>query len=341
MIKRIILLSILFFTILSATGLSTKGQYAKGEKVFIAFKDMKELNQDWIGIYHQGSTNAWSNVVKWAWTNDVTDGEVTIKGLVPGKYEARAFYNNSFSLEATTKFEVVEVNDNLNIKELTPIYRNNKLLLIHIHKILGDKEIKSNPKDWVGLYKKSDSNDWSNVIKWTWVKDFTPVHLDGLRFSFGTVDLASGEYEFRYFLNNSFKTFKSKSFTYKKYDPGLKQISSYYESKSKKVKISLRGRVFDTLSELPIANPEDWVGIYKKSASNAWSNVLGWAFVRDFEEDFKCQAFDKYGTCVGRRPSSLDYTVNNLKLNRNEKYEVRYFLNNSFITYKSEDITFQ
>ena len=74
--------------------------------------------------------------------------------------------------------------------------------------------INHKPKDWVGLYKKGKSNDWGNVIKWTWANAYVPNNddEDGPTLSFGQVNLADGEYEVRYFLKNSFTTYMSADF---------------------------------------------------------------------------------------------------------------------------------
>ncbi len=73
---------------------------------------------DWIGIYPKGSSNDWDNVVSWTYTNGTKQadkdgmitGVVTLEGIAIGEYEARLFYNNSYTLEGTIPFTIVKEN---------------------------------------------------------------------------------------------------------------------------------------------------------------------------------------------------------------------------------------
>jgi len=89
-----------------ATVRTDKTEYTTEENIIVNFSDMRAKHQDWIGIYPKGSSNAWKNVVLWHWTDDTTNGQITFNALPAGEYEVRAFYNNSFTLEAKKLFTI-------------------------------------------------------------------------------------------------------------------------------------------------------------------------------------------------------------------------------------------
>ena len=74
--------------------------------VTVNYQNMIKQNKDWIGIYPLYSNNSWSNVIAWKWTGDKNSGTKTFHNLPTGNYEARAFYNNSFKVEAREEFSV-------------------------------------------------------------------------------------------------------------------------------------------------------------------------------------------------------------------------------------------
>jgi hypothetical protein len=319
MIRKVILLSILFLNILYGATLETKAQHLRGENVIINFNDMTGQNQDWIGIYPRESSNSWNNVLKWAWTKDTLNGQVSIKDLPIGRYEARAFYNNNFQLKARQTFNVVEiVNNDINLDRLGPYFLKGNLQVQLMVKRLAP--INHKPKDWVGLYKKDASNSWSNVIKWTWAKDYVISEdtRSGPNISFGKVNLEAGEYEVRYFLNNSFTTYRAEAFTVGNDDVKLRRLEISFFNRIVNV------RFIATIWEEGIhPNPKDWVGIYKKDTSNSWDNVIQWGWVKDRLNQ-------------GIPPEYLSF--NNLPAG---EYEARYFLNNSFKTYMTADFKVQ
>jgi len=114
-----------------------------------------------------------------------------------------------------------------------------------------------NPTDWVGIYKVGDSNEWSNVKLWVWAKDFKLVEdaYGNYSYHFTNITLPSGEYEARYFLNNTFTTkFKSQPFMvasdeiHGDYNP--KKNSLYMEVRD--IQIQKIGLVFIKLMTLMI-----------------------------------------------------------------------------------------
>jgi len=110
--KKLILSTFLLTSMMqilfAATITTNKTTYTTNETVQIHFDDMVAKNNDWIGIYPEGTNNAWKNVLVWRITGDKTAGDLTFANaaLPSGAYEVRAFYNNSYDTEATTRFKV-------------------------------------------------------------------------------------------------------------------------------------------------------------------------------------------------------------------------------------------
>jgi len=88
------------------TKVTIKSNYGSNENVTVHFTGMK-AHKDWIGIYPVGKSNAWSNVIQWAWTDDIKKGSHIFKNLPIGYYEARVFFDNSFHDEAKERFTIV------------------------------------------------------------------------------------------------------------------------------------------------------------------------------------------------------------------------------------------
>lgn len=147
--------------------------------------------------------------------------------------------------------------------------------------------------DWLGVYKKSDNNDWENVRAWSW----SDGQANGA-ISLAYENLPQGDYEVRAFFNNSFDLEKAVSFT--------------VESG---VQLTLDNQVYPTSGTLHVSytgmlgGSADWLGIYKKGDNNDWGNVKAWSW--------------SDGQVNGA--VSLDYV--NLPAGQ---YELRVFFNNSF-----------
>jgi len=85
---------------------TNKATYATNEHIIVNFSNMTAKNNDWVAIYSEGANNTWGNVIAWKWTNDTANGNLNFNALPVGAYEVRAFYNNSYNLEASKKFKV-------------------------------------------------------------------------------------------------------------------------------------------------------------------------------------------------------------------------------------------
>ncbi len=198
--NKIIALLTLFVISVFATGgsieasiVTSKTVYEVDEKIEVTVNDMLGDGEDWIGIYPLGSSNDWGNVLSWSWTNGIKEGTLSLSGLQAGEYEVRAFFSNSFNLEASVE---ISVNKEPQIQEAqisTSKYSYNagESIKVTVNDMLGNGE------DWVGIYPFGSSNDWGNVLSWSWTNGIKEgsLNLSGLQ---------AGEYEVRAFFSNSF-----------------------------------------------------------------------------------------------------------------------------------------
>ncbi len=105
--KALVLGSLLTLNYLTAATVNTdKPKYTTTDTITINFKEMDNHHKDWIGIYPKESSNTWKNLLKWGWTENKSEGILRFKNLPAGEYEARAFYNNSYNVEARKDFVV-------------------------------------------------------------------------------------------------------------------------------------------------------------------------------------------------------------------------------------------
>ena len=178
-----------------------KTKYSTSDTITVKFKNMTNQNQDWIAIYPVKANNAWKNVIDWAWTDDKISGDLTFDSLPTGKYEIRAFYDNSYKMEAKVAFEVISQS-----KNIVKMTLNNTKLSLELDYTDSNYNLPLDSKDWIGIYKKEDSVSWKNVLKWKWIRDIENYSSGDANFKYKSFkkNLAPGKYEARFFKNNSF-----------------------------------------------------------------------------------------------------------------------------------------
>ncbi len=202
-IQKIFILMLFLSTLTIATTITTwKTDYSIGENIWIELHDKPNNNEDWVGIYPVGSSNDWENVVQWRWareTSDATDPGDWYKftNLEEGNYEARFFLNNTFVTEASVPFSVVS-SATPNIKTWKTNYSTGEDVWIEL------ENKPNNNEDWVGIYPVGSSNDWGNVVQWRWARETSDATDPGDWYKFE--NLPDGNYEARFFLNNTFVT---------------------------------------------------------------------------------------------------------------------------------------
>jgi hypothetical protein len=182
---------------------TNKDTYNENEKIQVKLKDMLGHPQDWVAIYPKGSNNDWGNIIDWSWTKGKVDTSITFNGLNAGAYDVRAFYKNSFNVEASHSFIVKNAQ-----QKPARIYMHNYLttnqnIRVEFRNFSGDEQ------DWIAIYKKGTSNDWGNVIAWKWTNGAMEGHLTFPK-------LPEGDYEVRGFFDNSYDLEVKHSFFVKK-----------------------------------------------------------------------------------------------------------------------------
>ena len=81
---------------------TTQATYSASDTVVVSYTSLGG-SQDWIAVALAGSPD--TAYVQYVYTTSA-DGQVSFTGLAPGSYEARAYKNDSFTVEDRTTFEV-------------------------------------------------------------------------------------------------------------------------------------------------------------------------------------------------------------------------------------------
>ena len=196
---------------------TTKSNYLPNEEVVVNFTHMLGDVEDWIGIYPKGSSNAWGNVVAWKFTNGVIDGNMSFPNLAEGNYSVRAFFKNSFTLEANSSFSIQDepVPNGVTLSLNKNVYAQNELVYVTYDHMQG------NTLDWLGIYPAGSSYHFENVIE----QQYTGGNISGemalggypkgevFRGYTAMPGLAVGDYEIRAFFNDTLHAEKVASFS--------------------------------------------------------------------------------------------------------------------------------
>jgi hypothetical protein len=309
-IKIIFMLLVLFYTnSLTAGSLIAPSGYYGYRTIVLSVKDLDGNNGDWIGIYPKGTSNDWANVKSWTYTNGtksmnkngIKNGTIELSGVKAGEYVARLFFNNSYTLE--DKIPLVVLSGSPHIVASKNDFALGESIDINF------ENLPTNNGDWIGIYQKNSSDEWKNVILWSYTNGTYSMDDKGKsKGSLSFNSLEAGEYEARFFFKNSYNLGTKCSFSVEKEILDQPIIEMSKESYKSKEKIQV------TLSNLE-GNNDDWVGIYPKGSSNDWGNVVSWSFTNG------TQSKDKEGVING----TLDlYGV------KAGEYEARLFFNNSY-----------
>ena len=256
---KIIFILTLFVSMLNATTLQTvKNIYTPQENIVITVDGMQGSDTDWIGIYPVDANNDWGNIVRWGWTGGIVNGDVELAGIPEGEYEARAFFENSFNLEATIAFSV-EGNAN------APTVTTNKESYVEDEQMtVNFSGMSANAGDWIGLYSVNAPNDWDNLLAWK----YTNGSADG-SVSFNK-NLPAGNYSARAFFNDSYNLEASHDFSVENGADGVTlTLNKNTYADNELVYVN-----FDNMQ----GNNTDWIGIYPADASYEFANVIDWVY---------------------------------------------------------------
>jgi hypothetical protein len=82
----------------------SKSTYAANEPIVVSYAGLPGNAKDWIGLFKAGASN--TQYGQWFYTNGAKSGTMTFNGLVAGSYEARLFYNDSYTSQYVVSFYV-------------------------------------------------------------------------------------------------------------------------------------------------------------------------------------------------------------------------------------------
>jgi len=241
---------------------------------FISFSSTVKP-KTWIGLYKKGTSNEWANVLAWGWVKNAQTRISNISHFAEGDYEARLFFNNSYTTEASLDFHVGKSPGNqeahlINVKR-SP---QQKTFQLPVKRTRNTKR-----NDWVGVFKKGLSHTRGNLLAWSYVKkndsyiQINTVNAKGL---------SRGLYDLVYFTSNSYQedgptavlTVQANichgGFRNPNLNTSVLQIDNYDSFKQSK----------------------DWVAIFENDAEPIRANILYWAYVKDGEIKYE----DKYRT---------------------------------------------
>ena len=134
-------------------------------------------------------------------------------------------------------------------------YTTEENLSVNVTNMFGDV------KDWIAIYPKNSSNDWENVIHWSWTGGFINGSM-----TFDTLPV--GEYEARVFFENSYNLEVQYAFTVLGSEVSISTDKNQY-SVDEEIKVD-----FEQMS----GDSQDWIAIYPKGSSNDWENVIDWEY---------------------------------------------------------------
>jgi hypothetical protein len=179
------------------TELSVKQYHVENysNSIFLSFKNMGHNPTDWIGLYPINSNNEWKNVKAWRWIKNMENNSVLLdfpKNIASGEYEIRAFFNNSFEVEAKSNPIFITSNSEIEITTSQTKYSKNEPIKVNF------KDDSNKEKNWIGIYKAGTQTLFENNLAWQWTENKKEGQL-----IFN--DLPVGEYDVRAFFSNSYK----------------------------------------------------------------------------------------------------------------------------------------
>jgi len=259
--KKLIFILLFWVSLLNGATLQTdKEVYTPQEQIELTFFGMSGNVNDWIAVYPAGSSTAWGNVITYHYTNGLVFDTEIWQPLPIGDYEMRAFFNNSFDIEASYAFSVEENVEEATITTNKDTYLPDEIITVDYANMSGSVS------DWIAIYPAGSSTAWGNVI--------TYHYTDGLISDTETWQpLPIGDYEIRAFFNNAFEIEASYAF-------------SVEEAIVDEVQLTLNKNVY-AQNELLYVNYEnmpgnntDWIGIYPAGADYEFENVIDWKYTK-------------------------------------------------------------
>ena len=257
------------------------------------------ITNDWIGLYHTSASDR--SYISWKYI-DAKQGSIQFVLPEHGTYEFRYFPNNGYSLADTSS--KITVSDN----EPDPVVDEPNYTLTTNKKsyqrgdtveVTWNTTAAANSRDWIGLYNTGDGDQ--RYLQWQYV--------DGKNGSFDFTIDRSGEYEFRYFLNNGYELVStSDEFTVDDPDtefPLDNGNNDSYSLTTEKTQYKI-GETAEVTWAVPTGESfkNNWIGLYRPGTSD--TQYLDYEYV-DRQSDSEVFPLNSAGT-----------------------FEFRFFTNNSY-----------
>ena len=250
-------------------------------------------SKTWVGIYRDGDSRNWENVIDWAWVkSDGSVPDIDLSHYSKGNYIVRLFFHNSYAVEDTNSFKV------LNVHAKETVFSSLNGLQVTFNVLPAN----DSQKDWVGLFRDYNDLAHENLVAWNYVKNKNDsTHLNLLSY-IRPHDI--GDYKLVYFLNDSYTQF------------------------GKTFKHHFAGDIFDT-QELYLGNSlvfivpqkkqsKDWIGVFAEGKVHTSDNLLAWGYVSNANIANKYFGF-------------LRLNVLHNYILKQGRYESVYFVNDSYM----------
>jgi len=257
--KKLFLLIGLFVALHAQANFEIKEQSGS----FITFNSA-QAQKAWIGLYKKGTSNEWSNVLAWSWVTNTQTKISNISHFHEGDYQARLFFNNSYTTEASIDFHIVQNPGNQEAYLIdSSASPHQKTFQLPVKRTTYAKV-----NDWVGIFKKGLSHTKENLEAWSYVKrgdkELTMMALQ-------TKGLSVGLYDIVYFTADSYQedgptailTVNIRA----KYASGIYQTVGY---------------VLDSYDYITkIQQNKDWIAIFKKEDEPIRKNIIAWSYISE------------------------------------------------------------
>jgi len=195
----------------TATLTVTKPTFAVNEAIVVNYKNLPGGSRDWIGLFAANASN--STYLQYKYTGTSATGSLTFTGLGAGDYQARLFYNDTYTLVTSVSFKVGATpvdgcpNDPAktapglcgcgvpegtcapSVKTSKATFSTNEPIVVTYANLPGSAT------DWIGIYAAGTANTAYLQYFYTGGKKTGSMTFSAR---------AAGKYEARLFLNDSY-----------------------------------------------------------------------------------------------------------------------------------------
>jgi hypothetical protein len=134
--------------------------YTSDDDITMFFENMEGTALDWIALFKANDPSHENYLLRWARTGALKDGNTTIlsnSNIPAGAYELRAFFQDTYDVEATIP---VTIHESLLMTLNQESYQSNENITINYSNMEGNAE------DWIAIYPAGSTNEWENVQRW-------------------------------------------------------------------------------------------------------------------------------------------------------------------------------